>query len=259
MQRLVSVDIKASFGFLKKPDINDGMYLTYNMLHKPAVLGIFGAIAGLGGYYIVDERKKGERYVPEYLEKLGDIKIGIQPLDAPDGNFRKDVIRYTNTVGYANADGTLIVDEQTLLNPAFRVFTLLDDELDEQHQLMERLQKGEAAYVPYLGKNEHQLWWEGFREWEIKKVKEMPQFKIDSLFILPTEKLRRVTRRKSITGAPTGSFIYFERLPSGWDSNLPQYEMSEFAYTDFPVAQDNDIDNLLQVRNENHECIIHLF
>ena len=43
-QRLISFDIQADFGFFKKPDYNDGVLLTYNMLHKPALLGILGAI-----------------------------------------------------------------------------------------------------------------------------------------------------------------------------------------------------------------------
>ena len=36
-QRLISFDIQADFGFFKKPDYNDGVLLTYNMLHKPAL------------------------------------------------------------------------------------------------------------------------------------------------------------------------------------------------------------------------------
>ena len=48
-QKLISFDLKAEFGFFKKPDIND-IYLTYNMLHKPALLGILGAVIGLQGY-----------------------------------------------------------------------------------------------------------------------------------------------------------------------------------------------------------------
>ena len=47
-QRLISFDIQADFGFFKKPDYNDGVLLTYNMLHKPALLGILGAIIGKG-------------------------------------------------------------------------------------------------------------------------------------------------------------------------------------------------------------------
>ena len=43
-QRLISFDIQADFGFFKKPDYNDGVLLTYNMLHKPALLGILPAV-----------------------------------------------------------------------------------------------------------------------------------------------------------------------------------------------------------------------
>ena len=45
--KLISIELKSDFGFFKKPDINDSIYLTYNMIHKPALLGLFGAIYGL--------------------------------------------------------------------------------------------------------------------------------------------------------------------------------------------------------------------
>lgn len=66
-QKLISFDLKAEMGFFKKPDINDGIYLTYNMLHKPALLGILGAIIGLKGY-----EKKG--IMPEYYSRLEHLK-----------------------------------------------------------------------------------------------------------------------------------------------------------------------------------------
>ena len=78
-QRLISFDIQADFGFFKKPDYNDGVLLTYNMLHKPALLGILGAIIGLRGY-----QKKGEW--PEYYQRLAPLqrfyshREGSQPL-----------------------------------------------------------------------------------------------------------------------------------------------------------------------------------
>ena len=48
-QRLISFDIQADFGFFKKPDYNDGVLLTYNMLHKPALLGPPGGNRTFGG------------------------------------------------------------------------------------------------------------------------------------------------------------------------------------------------------------------
>ena len=63
MDKLISFDLRGDFGMLKKPDTNEPVYLTFNMLHKPALLGILGAILGLKGF-----RKQKE--LPEYYEIL---------------------------------------------------------------------------------------------------------------------------------------------------------------------------------------------
>lgn len=60
---LISIDLKSGFGFFKKPDINDSIYLTYNMIHKPALLGLLGAVLGLGGH-------KSYGKLPQYYEEL---------------------------------------------------------------------------------------------------------------------------------------------------------------------------------------------
>lgn len=61
---LISFDLRADFGVFKKPDVNEGLQLTFNMLHRPALLGILGAIAGLEGY-----QKKGfSRHITRRLE-----------------------------------------------------------------------------------------------------------------------------------------------------------------------------------------------
>ena len=36
--------------FFKKPEVNAYYYFTYSHIHKVALLGIFGAILGYGGY-----------------------------------------------------------------------------------------------------------------------------------------------------------------------------------------------------------------
>src|SRR5690606_7709633 len=109
-------------------------YLTFNMLHKPALLGILGAIAGFSGF-----RKHGEQ--PEYLAKLKDIKVGIAPLEASDrtfheeGNFSKTIIKYNNSTGMASDEegGNLIISEQTLVAPAYRCYILLDQSNSDHH------------------------------------------------------------------------------------------------------------------------------
>ena len=97
MDRLISVDLKAIFGFLKKPDINEGIYLTYNMLHKPGLLGILGAISGLAGY-----QQKGE--LPEYYQKLLGLRIAIRPLGAEKGLFVTTIVLSLIFLGSALAN-----------------------------------------------------------------------------------------------------------------------------------------------------------
>ena len=112
-ERLISFDLKSDFGFFKKPDVND-TYLTYNMLHKPALLGILGAIIGLKGF---EQNKR----LPDYYTLLRHLKIGIKPLGTDNGNFLKCFIGYNNATGMASKEegGILQVKEQTLIQPYF--------------------------------------------------------------------------------------------------------------------------------------------
>ncbi len=273
MQRLISVDWRATFGFLKKPDVNEGIYLTYNLLHKPALLGILGAVAGLGGYGRPDYMRP-ERIL-EYRRKLAGVRVAIAPLEATAlpvagpaasqhgsdrGNFRKAVIKYTNTVGYANDGSTLIVSEQTLIGPAYRTWLLLDDADDTQADLLLRLQTQQAEFVPYLGKNEFPLWWENVREWDWEPANPTGFFRMSSVFQKPNaEQVARKTEGGRRSGGKLGTFLYFERLPLGFQKmgKEEQYQLAEFMLTDFELEPDQGLTDLLHARNpansaENH-------
>lgn len=276
MQRLISVDWRATFGFLKKPDINEGIYLTYNVLHKPALLGILGAVAGLGGYgrpeYMRPER------VLEYRRKLAGVRVAIAPIEATDkalvaslattassgsdrGNFRKAVIKYTNTVGYANDGSTLIVAEQTLLGPAYRTWLLLDEANETQAELLLRLQTQQAKFVPYLGKNEFPLWWENVREWQWEMAAPTGFFRVSSIFQKPSsEQLGRKTEGGRRAGGKLGTFLYFERLPLSFQKmgKEEQYELAEFVLTDFELEPDQGLTNLLYARNPKNPADSHV-
>jgi len=130
MNKLISIDLFADFGMLKKPDTNEPVYLTFNMLHKPALLGIIGAIIGEKGF-----QKFGE--LPDYYKKLKDLKVSIQPLNHENGNYQKTIITYNNTTGMASKEtgGNLMITEQTLIAPAYRCYFLLDFEnpLNNEH------------------------------------------------------------------------------------------------------------------------------
>jgi CRISPR-associated protein Cas5h len=246
MKKLLSFDIKADFGMLKKPDTNEPVYLTFNMLHKPALLGILGAIAGMKGFV-----KNGE--LPEYYEKLKDIQVSFMPLHDEDsgkkyhenGNFSKTIIKYNNSTGMASEEtgGNLMVSEQTLIAPAFRCFVLLDTEIAEQKILHDNILAYKAEYVPYLGKNECSLWWENATELEYKEFRAGGDFIINSLFVNEEsvkngkKKPRFVPgKRKDFNNLP---FVYFENLPHSYlGAPLFQYNYLPFAFTNFEFREE---------------------
>ena len=257
--KLISFDLRADFGFFRKPDVNDGLQLSYNMLHKPALLGILGAIAGLKGY-----EKKGQW--PEYYKLLKSVPVGIEPLKPyhDKGNFTKTAITYTNTVGYANADGNLIVHENTLRSPAYRVYVLLNEADEIESRLLTRIRNQEAEFVPYLGKNEFTAWWENVVEYTLESFQSETDFTVATLFIrdYPISAQRRKPRFAPSVRAVVNqsTFGYFERLPVAFDERLMQYELAEFAFTDWTLQVGAQIDDLYEVSDaEGRKRVIQLF
>lgn len=247
MKQLISFDIKADFGFLKKPDTNEPMYLTFNMIHKPFVLGILGAILGQGGF-------KKNAVLPEYYINLKDTLIGIAPLNHEKGNFQKTVIKYNNGVGYASKEtgGNLIITEQTLVKPSYRIYLLTDNE-----ELIQRIQNYEAEFLPYIGKNDFSLWWENVQVYNYEAFEPQDSYKVSSIFIKKSIVKDGVEREEDIdflemdfTG---GEFMYFERLPTGYDEELFQYEYQPFILTSFKLKEKYQIGNLFQL--DNNEVI----
>lgn len=252
-QTLISFDLRADFGVFKKPDVNEGLQLTFNMLHRPALLGILGAIVGLEGY-----RQRG--VFPEYYQKLSSLRVGIEPLKHyhEKGNFTKTVIKYTNTVGYANADGNLLVTEQTLRCPAYRCYVLADLDDPVQELLIERIWAGEAEYLPYFGKNECAAWWEVESVKVYKTSDEKPSESLPVATIFRKEDIRVGDFKDDgyeafdffdFSPMPT-SFMYFERLPVDFDERLFQYRMAEFAYLSFPMKPSSLLDDMVYLPNE---------
>lgn len=256
MERLISIDIKARFGFLKKPDINEGIYLTYNLLHKPGLLGILGAVAGMAGYQKKD-------VLPEYYQKLKSLKVGIRPLNAERGIFPKTVVRFNNSVGYASHEqgGNLIIDEQILIRPSFRCYLMLEDGHASHAIIGDRLAKYEAEFIPYLGKNEHSLWWENFREYDFKPFPFERDFKIASVFMKGKRIIKEAMIKKPYSlfskSDDEPAFACFEELPVGFDEQLFQYQKELFVFTNFTLPKEVNIENLWHLKDSDE--IIQLF
>jgi CRISPR-associated protein Cas5h len=258
--KLISLDFYSGFGFLKKPDINEDIYLTYNCLHKPALLGIIGAIIGLKGYYQAYEKNKDE--LPEYFKELNTIKVGIQPINSNNGNFQKTVITYNNSVGYASKEegGNLIVKEQTLIKPSYRVYVLLDLEKEAEKKIYENLLNREAVFIPYLGKNDFQLYWKNFSEYSFKELNINASYSIATIFMKEKAIKEIRSKTKGLRINPLGEmpsfFSYFERLPVGFDDLTKNYELAEFTFTNFEFPLDYSVYDLFELKDEHDNIFI---
>lgn len=264
MKKLVSINIKSDFGFLKKPDTNDPIYLTFNMLHKPSLLGILGAIIGEKGF-----QKHGQ--IPEYYKKLKDLKISIAPLEEngkayhENGNFAKTIIKYNNTTGLASEEegGNLMVTEQALVAPAFKCWIMLDLTIEIEAKLYNYLKESKAEYLPYMGKNEFSLWWDNFMEYEYKIFKPEGIFRIDSLFI--KEETVKDGKYNTLFQLDMSSFVgkeylYFERLPVSYETTkLFQFEYEDFAFTNWQLKQNYKLPSKHSLYKLSSDEIIQLF
>lgn len=221
MKKLISFTIKSDFGMFKKPDINDKIFITYNIIPKIYILGMLGAIMGYGGYAQNGDKTK----MPEFYEKLKDIRVAIAPSDKNGGIFKKEFILFNNT---CNGE-TKNITEQTLVNPAYDIYLELDEASQENLELIARLKNKKAEYLPYMGKNEFSLWWDGFREHTVfQKVEQNEQFQV--LTIIPKDE-NFVLKNSGHKEKTTNYFYLFERLPIDWNDNPRQYKYQEFLYT----------------------------
>lgn len=237
-------------GFLKKPDINDGIYLTYNMLHKPALLGILGAIAGMKGYEkngVFPEYYKRLMHLDDDLKPIAGlfpIRVGIQPLPQKgeekkfQGNYTKEIVSYNNSTGFASDEegGNLIVTEQILLKPEYRCFLLLNLDNEDEKTLYDSIMSYKAEFLPYMGKNDFSAWWEEAKDYSTaKKFDFNRDYKIASIFF--TKKKETVSgyiaRSMSMFSAESKeiTFLYFEKLPISFDEKLFQYFYDDFVYS----------------------------
>ncbi|MEM3364119.1 MAG: type I-B CRISPR-associated protein Cas5b [Candidatus Micrarchaeia archaeon] len=142
---LFSFCISSDFSSFRKFDSSGDFYLTYYFIPRPTVLGILASIIGL--------EKSSANSLP-WWEELKDTKIGITPLLNKD--FIKHLVVYNNSTGAASFDDkkrgqTLIIREQLLIKPQYRIYVELNSKTDKIFNL---LKNHRSVFTPYLGKNE---------------------------------------------------------------------------------------------------------
>lgn len=253
--KALSFEISGKTAIFKKPDVNSYAYFTYNNIHKPALLGILGAIIGLDGYTKLFDKNRGlklgslqyDNGFPQYYEKLKDLKVSIIPL-AKNGYFSKKIQTFNNSVGYASFEqgGNLIVREQWLENPKWQII-ILENETQEYKKIKENLIDKKAVYIPYLGKNDHFANIDNVEEIELNENLYLDEgLYIDSLFI----------RNGKIDGFQKDEetpFIFQEVSPISLQKDFHFYEYETLCFTNCELDQVPN--NCFSFENKNYAFI----
>ncbi|MFZ5351938.1 MAG: type I-B CRISPR-associated protein Cas5b [Bacillota bacterium] len=225
--RALTFKLSGKTAFFKKPDVNSFAYFTYGHIHRVALLGLLGAIVGLGG----NIQQKDKQY-PEYYERLKELKLSVVPLPIDKkGYFSKKLQVYNNSVGYASKEegGNLIVREQWLEEPKWQIFILDDDSIERSlfEKLCDYIISSKCVYVPYLGKNDHPATITNVSLVELSEIKQ--QNHIDSLFVMKSYNIRKYSWNDS------PEYMYREVVPIALNKDYNFYEYDEICFTNIEV------------------------
>lgn len=233
--KILRFTLSGKSAMFKKPDVNSYFYFTYGQIHKPALLGIFGAVLGYSGY---NQMNKESMY-PEYYEKLQNIRVSIVP-NADNGYFPKKITYFNNSTGFASHEqgGNLIVKEQWLEEPSWDIYVLLD--CDEAEKIAEYLLEGKSVYLPYLGKNDHTA--DVTSVFVEEGAANDKATGLQCLFIKNNAEI-------DMFSDGSGLFKYEEALPLGLKPETNQYVLAKLVYTNMNLV--NIKDEVWSVGNRN--------
>lgn len=249
--KAISFELSGKTACFRKPDVNQYAYFTYNNIHKPALLGLFGAILGFGGHIQLFNENRGKKpnhsdynhNYPEFYQKLQHLKVAITPL-VPHGYFSKKIQVFNNSVGYASQEmgGNLIVREQWLENPKWQIM-VLDDGSNEYNDLKKYLSEKKSVFVPYLGKNDHFANIDEVRELELDIM--IQDIKLSSLFIENNCEIIKIPPRGEL------SYFFKEFSPMRLQEEHHFYEYENLIFTNHKIFE-NSSKNIYSFENENY-------
>lgn len=224
-----------------KDNVINTVYFTYGNIHRVALLGIFGAILGYGGYGkqndMLNKKKKKMPDYPEFYEKLKDLKISIVS-NGKNAYFNKKLQTFNNSVGYASKEegGNLIVKQFWLENPSWDIYILLD--CDEAKKIADYIQNKKAIYLPYLGSNDHLA---NIMDVEIISLEEKMSSEDETIEIISMVKASDISeKKKNVFSMDKNStrddlYKYSEYLPFALSKDLNQYEKEKITITNMSV------------------------
>lgn len=234
--RGLAFTLSGKTAMFKKPDVNSSVYLTFNHIHKVALLGLLGAILGLEGVaqqYNYNMSHDDRMPYPEYYQQLQELRVAIVPL-SEKGYFSKKLQVFNNSVGYASKEegGNLVVKEYWLENPCWDIYLYTPNQ-KLITQLENYILGHKNVYTPYLGKNDHLADISNRRIVAMEHPEQVK--KVNSLVAKEAVTYGRERKRK----VTVPMYMLQESLPIELVPyhNIYTYEM--FHYTNQPIASYN--------------------
>lgn len=236
-----SFDLSGDFAFFKKNDMNDKFQTTYNFIHKPAILGIIGAILGKKGY-----ASSKNKAFPEYYIDLKHLKVAIQPHYTKP--LKKIMSVFNNSSGLASKEeGAWQIKEQILVGEPIIKYTIYILDNNNLNDLKIILKNGETAYTLYFGKNEFPCFHDNYQEWISQSLQGAG--KCNSLFIkdseVETESL--LEDFDPLATCNYQDYSIYEYLPLDFDNN-GFYKKELFVLTNSQIDYNNNV--FYQLKND---------
>lgn len=231
--KVLKFNLSGKFAFFKNEVMND-MYDTYPHIHKPALLGLFGAMLGYNGY-AQTQKVFGTKEIdfPEYYEKLKDLKIAIVPKKQ---SFTKVLETFTNTTAMFNrvtvmkpkvkkedteeveekeekvkgektenkVGSNLIVQQFWLEKPSWDIYLVIDN--DESKKIEDSVLNYKSVYSLYLGANNH---FANISDIGILEAKEITEKGVTINSLVKDEEVVQMKVEKILSARKSGESVYF--------------------------------------------------
>lgn len=140
----IKFNLSGKLAHFKNPENNYYIEFTYGNIHKPALLGLLGAMIGLRGR----KQAKNLGYI-EYYKKLKGLEISIVPKKI---NFDRFIDESVNGTGFANDGFSQIIRREFLENPEWDIYLIQGSvETELWIKIKESLLTGITKYPINLG------------------------------------------------------------------------------------------------------------
>lgn len=156
---ILKFNISSNFAYFQDK-VNLRNNISYPCIHKPAILGLLGAILGLDGFSKI--KKNGEI---KYISELSSIKVGIKIKS--DIQFTTVKTNDSTGLDVTNIKNRTIQKTEAILNhPDYDIYLKIDD-LKLYELIYDRLINKKYFYEPSLGKS---YFFANINNLEIKKI-----------------------------------------------------------------------------------------